>query len=185
MTKELNVELSPKSKEEIKSGKIKSKIINHEETFFMEESIDTWPIIKLFVRIAYEIAFYKLGDDYFNDPMRDKLKNYLESDDKYIEDLKTRHGISIHFLKDNEVNEAIFHLAKATYKDDNLLHYITILPARVNGINAINLVVTLFNRLSANVLISEDFNMYEINGLNAIMMFKNNGNKYTKEFPKN
>lgn len=179
---ELNVKLSPEGEEEIKSGKVETKRINHVERFSMDITMYTWPIIKLFVRIAYEIAFYKLGDEYFNDPMKSNLKNYLESDDKYIEDLQTRYGISIGFVKNDEINSVISNLAQALYKDENLLHHITIQPARVNGINGIHCVISLFNKLTAYILISENFNRYDIDTLSSVMMFKNNEEKYNKKF---
>ena len=180
---ENSVKLSSESEKNIKSGKIDSKIINHQERFCMAEIMDIWPMIKLYVRIAYEIAFYKLGKDYFNDSMREKLKNYLESDYEGIDDLYDRYGISINLINDDtEIKEVINQLSRHAYNDNNLLHFILVQPAKFNDIKAINVFINLFNKTTYNVLISENYDRYKIKDFNVVMMFKKENDKYYKEF---
>ncbi|KZX17728.1 hypothetical protein MBCUT_00220 [Methanobrevibacter cuticularis] len=168
--------LTPEDEEKIKSRQLKTRSVNSKESFYMSEEVDLWPIIQLYVRIAYEIAFYKLGDSYFDDPMKNKLKNYLESDDHDIENLDERHGIIVnYFPEENEVAEPIKHLAdyKKHNDADRLLHFILIFPMMIDGVKQINVLINLFNKRTFRVLISEDFDNYDIKSFNAILMFKN------------
>lgn len=158
------------NEEEIKS--LKEKIKNKEYKEIKQElmasgTLDLRRLCLEFIKIAYEIGHYTLGNDYFNDSLGEEYRKILINDKKFNQTIINNLSLQI-----NLCNEETYNLIRKLNQmiNKNIIHMIRIIPYN----NELVLNITILKNMSLSIKVTDNLNNYDFNEINLIFMYYEN-----------
>lgn len=164
-----NKELSEDEKEQIKY-KMNNEYNKPEIEFNYPAIIDFKKIARGLIKIAYESAYYKLGEEYFDDEMGEELRESLFDENKDIIEKYAQRGME---MMPDEKLKMIFHQID-TISDKKLIHLLYFFKNN----NKFYVVINIFNTYKNCICISENIDRYDFNeNIYLISFFYQNDKK--------
>lgn len=161
--KKYNKTFNKEERDKLKYLLENKRYVTNNDEFKCDLTIDFKKLSKPFIKIAYETAYYLLGESYLNDSYGNKLlKSLLNNDEKLFSEYGEK---SLNLIGTIEWRSLFEEIEKITQMP--LIHLILIFRKK----NEIYLFINLFNIVSNCILITENAEIYDFNEFYNLITF--------------
>ncbi len=147
-------------------------ITNEKPKIVFDWSFNKLEYKKAIIKIAYELGFFFLGDNYIDDETGEQMRLFLNDNSIELGKYKIYGNIDIFDPSTDEIDSCLFDfLHKLRIDQYNHIAYINGDQTK----NKISIVIKIFDIFSASIVISENLNLYKFPDKDLIIINPQNG----------